>query len=223
MASIESSESASPIIFDSLPYFDKDRDENPVLAEQVAHVLAVETQQVSQEAPHPHMAPAFEIFSNNPLLAAEMQRMERKEKLNVINADKNKLALVAPGPDATEEEWKAALDNAHVQVEHQRIRHNNLALLQQYGSNAWRIHNYLLEADTKQEEKLLEQAREQATHVNRDRRAIQDRIGAQLDTLDTRWQGLVSSVVNIETVNAALEMEVHRLNRRETELAGALA
>lgn len=63
MASIESSESASPIIFDSLPYFDKDRDENPVLAEQVAHVLAVETQQVSQEAPHPHMAPAFEIFS----------------------------------------------------------------------------------------------------------------------------------------------------------------
>lgn len=63
MASIESSDSASPIIFDSLPYFDKDRDENPVLAEQVAHVLAVEAQQVSQEAPHPHMAPAFEIFS----------------------------------------------------------------------------------------------------------------------------------------------------------------
>lgn len=51
-----------------------------------------------------------------------MQRVERKEKLNVINADRNKLALVAPGPDATEEEWKAALDNAHVQLEHQRIR-----------------------------------------------------------------------------------------------------
>lgn len=52
---------------------------------------------------------------------------------------------------------------------------------------------------------------------------LQERIGTQLDTLDKRWQDLVGSVVSIESVNAALEMEVHRLNRRETELAGALA
>src|ERR1700742_4689100 len=46
------------------------------------------------------------------------------------------------------------------------FRHNNLALLQQYGSNAWRIHNYLLEADTKNAETMLENLREQTTSVN---------------------------------------------------------
>lgn len=72
MASNESSEDTMPQIFDSLPYFDKDRDENPILAEQVAHVLAVETQQLSQEAPHPRMPPAFEIFSVRILILSAL-------------------------------------------------------------------------------------------------------------------------------------------------------
>lgn len=53
--------------------------------------------------------------------------------------------------------------------------HNNLALLQQYGSNAWRIHNYLLEADAKKAEKLLEELKEETTSLNRDRKNTQVR------------------------------------------------
>lgn len=52
-------------------------------------------------------------------------------------------------------------------------RHNNLALLQQYGSNAWRTHNYLLEADAKKAEKILEEMKEQTTALNRDRKNSQ--------------------------------------------------
>ena len=51
--------------------------------------------------------------------------------------------------------------------------HNNLALLQQYGSNAWRVHNYLLEADTKKAETLLEELKEQTTSLNRERKNTQ--------------------------------------------------
>jgi len=54
-------------------------------------------------------------------------------------------------------------------------RHNNLALLQQYGSNAWRIHNYLLEADSKVVDKMKEEMKERTTDVNRDRRNAQVR------------------------------------------------
>lgn len=50
-----------------------------------------------------------------------MKRVERKEKLNAI--DTKRFLLLAPGPDASEEDWKAALDNAHAQLEHQRIRY----------------------------------------------------------------------------------------------------
>ena len=53
------------------------------------------------------------------------------------------------------------------------IRHNNLALLQQYGNNAWRVHNYLLEADTKKAENLLEELKEQTTSLNRERKNTQ--------------------------------------------------
>lgn len=55
------------------------------------------------------------------MLAAEMKRVAKKEKLSAI--DQTRMALPTPGPDASEEEWKAALDNAHAQLEHQRIRY----------------------------------------------------------------------------------------------------
>lgn len=64
-------------------------------------------------------------------------------------------------------------------------RHNNLALLQQYGSNAWRVHNYLLEADAKKAEKLLEELKEQTTSLNRERKNAQvNRPWRQMDVCD---------------------------------------
>ena len=52
-------------------------------------------------------------------------------------------------------------------------RHLNLALLQQYGSNAWRIHNYLNEATAKNIEQTLEELKNLTTEVNRDRKNYQ--------------------------------------------------
>ena len=49
-------------------------------------------------------------------------------------------------------------------------RHTNLALLQQYGANAWRIHNYLNEATAKDVEKALEELKNLTTEVNRERK-----------------------------------------------------
>ena len=56
------------------------------------------------------------------------------------------------------------------------IRQNNLSLLQTYGSNAWRIHNYLLEATAKQAEKALEELKDMTVEVNRQRKNDQVRI-----------------------------------------------
>lgn len=41
----------------------------------------------------------------------------------------------------------------------------------------------------------------------------------QLNSLETRWTELVSSVLQIEMANVALNAEVDRLNQREAELA----
>lgn len=52
-------------------------------------------------------------------------------------------------------------------------RQTNLALLQNYGSNAWRIHNYQLEAVTKTLDKAVEDLKQLTVDVNRDRKNFQ--------------------------------------------------
>ena len=51
----------------------------------------------------------------------------------------------------------------------------NIALLQQYGANSWRVHNYLLEANSKQLEKAVEDLTQLTTDLNRDRKNSQVR------------------------------------------------
>lgn len=50
----------------------------------------------------------------------------------------------------------------------------------------------------------------------------QTRLGDQLTSYESRWTELISSILQIELANVALEAEVARLSKRETELAGAL-
>jgi pre-mRNA-splicing factor SPF27 len=52
-------------------------------------------------------------------------------------------------------------------------RHTNLTLLQTYGSNTWRVHNYLLESTTKQAEKALEDLKQLTVELNRERKNTQ--------------------------------------------------
>jgi hypothetical protein len=68
------------------------------------------------------------------------------------------------------EEWQAALKNARAQLEYQRLRAANGALMQQYGSNAWRVYNYRLEVVGKSLDKELEAMNERITDVNRTRK-----------------------------------------------------
>jgi hypothetical protein len=54
-----------------------------------------------------------------------------------------------------------------------RFRQTNLQLLQQYGPNAWKVHNYVLEADAKSMEIELETLKNRVTELNRDRKNSQ--------------------------------------------------
>jgi len=126
-----------------------------------------------------------------------------------------------PGPsEDTEAAWKAALDNAKAQLENQKDRQLNLSLLQTYGANAWRVHNYLTEASAVQLEKALGRLREQTTEVNRSRKNSQNLAGSQLTSLETRWTELISTVLQLELANVALEGEIDALQSRERELNG---
>ncbi|EDR16064.1 uncharacterized protein LACBIDRAFT_301771 [Laccaria bicolor S238N-H82] len=203
-------------IYDSLPYYDDDLQKFPELKEKVDREMAREL--VQPTSLHPNVPPPIQLFSNNPLLKAELQRVEASQPFPPLDSLRYQLPAPTSTP-GTIQEWKEALDNAHAQLQHQRIRQNNLALLQTYGPNAWRIQNYLLEETKKQTEKAAEELVQLTVEVNRDRKNTQDRFGKQLTQLETRWTELISSVLQIEMANVALDAEINRLNQREAELA----
>ncbi|KAG1826219.1 breast carcinoma amplified sequence 2 [Suillus subaureus] len=216
MASLTDNNTHRTEIFDSLPYYDNDLEQNPILKEKVERELAREPK--PPQTLHPRVPPPIELFKDKPGLAAELARVEAHQPLAPLDTVRYQLPAPTSTP-GTDEEWQQALKNAQSQLEHQRIRHTNLALLQTYGPNAWRIHNYLLEATAKQAETALEELKQRTTDVNRERKNSQTRIGNQLTSLENKWTELISSILQIEMANVALDAEVDRLNKKEAELA----
>ncbi|KAF9229561.1 breast carcinoma amplified sequence 2 [Gyrodon lividus] len=203
-------------IFDSLPYYDNDLEQYPILKEKVEKELAREPK--LPQALHPLVPPPVELFKSSPLLAAELARVEAHQPLPPLDTVRYQLPAPTSSP-GTDEEWREVLRNAHAQLGHQHLRQTNLALLQTYGQNAWRINNYLLEETAKQSEKALEELKQLTTELNRERKNSQSRYGVQLTSLETRWTEMLSSILQIEMANVALDAEVDRLNKKETELA----
>ncbi|KAH8835406.1 Pre-mRNA-splicing factor SPF27 [Flagelloscypha sp. PMI_526] len=204
------------LIFDSLPYYDNDTENYPELQDKVVRELAKAGRPPT--ALHPKVPPPFELFSNNPVLKAELARVESHEPFPALDTVRYQLPAPTSRP-GSDEEWQRALKNAYAQLENQRIRQTNVSLLQTYGANAWKIHNYRLESTAKLVEKALEDLKELTVEVNRNRKNHQTRVGQQLTALETRWTELISNVLQIELANVAMEMEIKNVEEREAELA----
>jgi len=203
-------------ILDSLPYIDVDI-EKPELRAKVDAEISKELKRTPKDPNDPRIPPEIQLFTANPVLASELERVSRKEPLNVL--DTNRYSLATPSEsNASEEQWAAALKNAYSQQEHQRSRLDTLGLLQNYGTNAWKLHNYMLEADARAIEAELERARERVTEINRERKNSQLQFEKTLNSLETRWTELISNVIQLELANASLEVQVEDLRQQELAL-----
>jgi pre-mRNA-splicing factor SPF27 len=103
------------------------------------------------------------------------------------------------------------------------FRNENATLLASYGPNAWLIRNYQLNAELKELQQTLDSLKEKVTDVNRTRRVFQEDTGTHLTRLETRWQDLVGSTVQLELACHAMEGEVRGLRRKEAELKEQVA
>lgn len=207
------------ILLDSLPYYDKDLDEPTGALRQLVNAeITKELQSVQRVGDDPRLPPPIQLFTKHPLLAAELERVERGEKLPPLDTTRYQLPAPEDQANASEEEWKKALQNAKAQLEHQRRRQVNLALSQTYGANAWKVHNFLLEEDIKALEKSVEALKEQNTEINRSRKNAQVTAGAQLTALENKWTELISRNLQISLANLTLEAEVESLRRQDAEM-----
>lgn len=60
----------------------------------------------------------------NPVLQAELTRVESHQPMPSLDTIRYQLPAPTSTP-GTDEEWQAALKNAHAQLEHQRIRYED--------------------------------------------------------------------------------------------------
>merc|ERR1712156_1148127 len=82
--------------------------------------------------------------------------------------------------------WNECVDNSLAQLEHQRTRIANLELMQEYGCDAWKIYNEVLQ-------KLVTQLQERLKELKK-----QIQVGEKLRQLESQWVGLVSKNFEIE-------------------------
>ena len=113
--------------------------------------------------------------------------------------------------------WQDAVDNSQSQLEHQAGRLVNLELLVQYGSNAWRVHNDLLQRMVDNEQKKLKELRSRVQDTNWKRKTEQTKAGEELVQFETHWQNMVYKNFEIEKVCLQMEAELGQLKQTAKE------
>ena len=99
-------------------------------------------------------------------------------------------------------------------------RNENVIIQSQHAPNAWLVRNYQLNAELKELQSVLAGMEEQVTDVNRARRVYQEDVGQHLTRLETRWQELVGSTVQLEMACVAMQGEVSGMRERREVLRG---
>lgn len=88
-----------------------------------------------------------------------------------------------------------------------------MELLQKYGANAWRVHNYQLENDLADIKKKTNELRNQIIEINRERKSDQTQAAASIASLESKWSNLIAQNLQVEIACAGLESEVEELKR----------
>ncbi|EGF79472.1 hypothetical protein BATDEDRAFT_89766 [Batrachochytrium dendrobatidis JAM81] len=191
------------VLVDCLPYIDPDYD--PAIVDAL-----VNAELQSSRIPRPTLdlikLNETELFKDHPALAGLLDQVAAGIKMQAI--DTTRFRLEAP---TDENEWDAAVNNARAQLEHQSQRLVNLELVTRMGANAWRIHNYQLEAAIKNMKSQLELCNERIEAVNKIRKADQMQAQPTLRALSERWTELIQSTIAVRMENQRLDAQIKQL------------
>ncbi|CAO3621981.1 unnamed protein product [Mucor hiemalis] len=144
---------------DALPYVDRELDEENMKT-TVERLIEQEMRRMKRKERF-DLPLSIDLFEKDDSLKQEIQRVQKKEPLDVL--DTERYELKGPSDENEVEGWKFAVNNTKSQLESQAGSMFNLELLQKYGANAWRVHNYQLEQDLANIKKNTEYLRNQSS------------------------------------------------------------
>lgn len=197
---------------DALPYVDvEEGDWKPAVEQLLKEEMRRSSKSVGDYLAELPPLPPTRLDAAS-LVSQEMARIDARTPLPPM--DTQRFQLNAP-PEIRSNDlnaWKAALNNAQAQLEHQGVRMTNLELLFRYGGNAWKAHLNHVEASASISNKLLNDTKEQIGGINTERKLQQEKIGKQLGSLQDEWLSLVRKNGEISEVCQKLEEEIATLS-----------
>ncbi|CAO0802707.1 unnamed protein product [Mucor circinelloides] len=194
---------------DALPYVDRELDDAEMKT-TVERLIEQEMRRMKRKE-RSDLPLNIELFEKDEMLKQEIERIKKKQPLNAL--DTKRYELQGPEDENDVQGWKAAVDNTKSQLESQAGSMFNLELLQKYGANAWRVHNYQLENDLANIKKNTEYLRNQILEINRERKNDQTQAAASLKSLENKWSDLITQNLQVDIACSALENEVEELRR----------
>lgn len=204
-------------VHDSLPYIDTE----PTAAERSAAQALIDaaTEPSSNTITHPSL-PQLRPYHTSPLLEAEHQRIQNKQPLNAIDLTRYE-AITPPQttPNSDEQhpeklqKWRAALTQAYTSHAYLTSRASNLALLEEFGRNAWLIGNSQLEDVLRGLERELGERKTEIDMLVVERRNAQEAVGGEVRGLEEAWKRGVGRVLETEVAAGGVRREVLEARR----------
>lgn len=202
-------------VHDSLPYIDIE----PTPTERAAAQSLIDAEILLVDVhSHPSL-PQFPALHFSPLIEAEHLRIQNKEQLKGIDLTRYEaIEPPATSPDSDEKhpetltKWRASLAQAYTSRAYLTSRQNNLALLEEFGKNAWLIGNSQLEDVLRGLERELSEKKTEIDMLAVERKGTQENVGGEVKGLEEAWKRGVGRIVETEVAAEGVRREV--LERR---------
>ena len=129
-------------------------------------------------------------------IATELERIASKQPLRAIDTSRYEEPELSD--DASLDEARKQLKAAYTSLAYLQGRNEELALLEQYGKDAFLLQNYHLEAELRALEKELVETTEAVEDLNRARKSEQESARHELEGLESGWKKGVGELVRIQ-------------------------
>merc|ERR1711953_435542 len=164
MEAIENANAAggpNQVLVDALPYIDHGYDE-PGVREAALALVDEETRRYRPTKNYlaPVLPPLNITAFENPLMKTELDRVASRMPMDTLSMKRYELPPPPAGKMTDVAAWNECVDNSLAQLEHQRTRIANLELMQEYGCDAWKIYNEVLQKLVTQLQELKNQIQE---------------------------------------------------------------
>ena len=203
------------VVVDALPYIDLEY--TPEFREAALALVEEETRRYRPTKNYLDHLPTLTLNAfETPLLRSEYDRVSSRTPMEPLSMKRYELPTPPAGKMTDVAAWTECVENSRAQLEHQRTRIANLELMLEFGCEAWKVYNEVLQKMVGQLQAQLAQVKKDVQEVNWARKNQQTAVGEKLKGLEASWVGLVSKNYEIEQALVKMEAEMKKL-KEESE------